>query len=173
MSLKRIFDGLYVDQLFQRNERGETIFYPFGLMGRAYRVPEAREAELRQAMRWLMLTALVSGSIVFTPMMTLGLDERDGLPFWLVGGGALALLLAVLTGLQLRLAKGLEPVPHARPSAGEWLRRGRQARAPWTYWACLGLGIFCFALGAGGIGLAGSETATLLSGLFMLWWARL
>ncbi|CAN0467369.1 unnamed protein product, partial [Phaeothamnion confervicola] len=36
MNLIRIFDGLYVDQLFQKNERGEAIYYPFGLMGRGY-----------------------------------------------------------------------------------------------------------------------------------------
>jgi hypothetical protein len=41
MGLKSIFDGLYVNQLIQKNERDETIIYPHGMMGRGYVLPSA------------------------------------------------------------------------------------------------------------------------------------
>ena len=47
--LTGIFDDIYVKQLFQKNERGETVFYPFGLIGRGYLLPKEREADVRQA----------------------------------------------------------------------------------------------------------------------------
>jgi hypothetical protein len=38
----RIFDAVFVNQLFGRGERGETIFYPNGLAGRGFLVPAER-----------------------------------------------------------------------------------------------------------------------------------
>ena len=111
MGIKSIFDGLYVDQLFQKDERGRTVFYPHGLMGRGYRLPADREARVRRSMRRLLLVALVLG-ISFGLLVLRIMHTPGEVPpaIWLVGGGAFVLLLGLVAHLQARLALGLEPV---------------------------------------------------------------
>ena len=130
MGIKSIFDGLYVDQLFQKDERGRTVFYPHGLMGRGYRLPADREARVRRSMRRLLLVALVLG-ISFGLLVLRIMHTPGEVPpaIWLLGGGAFVLLLGLVAFLQARLALGLEPVSGPRPSVGEWLRAGRRVRA--------------------------------------------
>lgn len=169
--MSNIFDGLYVDQLFHKNDRGETIFYPFGLMGRGYLLPAEREAEMRRSMRWLMVFSLLFGGgfgVVLLRMMT----PADSVPLttWLIGGAAFAAGLAAIVFLQSRLSRGLEPVQGPAPAVGEWFRRGRVARAPWTHRVCLGLGLFSLFLAAGGfaMAIADGDLSGLAAGLFML-----
>ena len=168
--MQKIFDGLYGDQLFHKNERGETIFYPFGLMGRGYLLPAERETAIRGSMRRLTLVSLVGGislALLATRILNSSGMESSS---WLICGAAFALLLAAVIYFQKRMIVGLEPAPGPRPSVGEWLRRGRQARARWTYWACVVLGVLCLAM-AGfslALGVADGGLAGIASGAFML-----
>ncbi len=170
MTMKRIFDGLYVDQLFQRNEHGQTIYYPFGMMGRGYLLPEEREDGVRRATRSLMLVSLAAG-IGFPLIAMRFAEESNAYPAsWLIAGGAFVALLAVIFFFQSRLAAGLAPATTPRPPAREWLRRGRQARAPWTHWACLVLGLVTLMLAAAGFALGAVDGgfAGIASGVFLL-----
>jgi hypothetical protein len=176
--MRKIFDGLYGDQLFHKNERGETIFYPFGLMGRGYLLPAGRETAVRDSTRLLSLVSLIGG-VSMGLFATRVLNSSGMEPWsWLICGVAFALLLAVLIYFQKRMAMGLEPAPGPRPSAAEWLRRGRQARPRWTYWACVVLGVLSLVIAGASIalgfmdgGLAGfaSGTFMLLIGVLLTW----
>lgn len=171
MGIKSIFDGLYVDQLFQKDECGRTVFYPHGLMGRGYRLPADREARVRRSMRRLLLVALVLG-ISFGLLVLRIMHTPGEVPpaIWLLGGGAFVLLLGLVAHLQARLALGLEPVSGPRPSVGEWLRAGRRVRALWTHWACIGLGLFGLLMAGAGFafGIADGDPWGFASGGFML-----
>ena len=96
--------------------------------------------------------------------------EAVPLTTWLIGGGAFAAGLAVIVFMQRRMSRGLEPVQGPAPAVGEWFRRGRAARAPWTHRVCLGLGLFSLLLAAGGfaMGFAENDWTGFASGLFML-----
>jgi hypothetical protein len=153
MGITGIFDGLYLDQLFQKTEQGETVFYPFGLMGRGYLLPAEREGGVRRSMRLLMLVSLIIGTSL--GLLVLRIVESSGpmLPAgWVIGGGIFGLLIGLIVYFQSRLAIGLEPVD-VRVPAGEWLRRGRTARAAWTYWASVAGGVFLLLLAAAGMAL--------------------
>lgn len=169
--LTGIFDGLYVDQLFQKNERGEAVFYPFGLLGRGYLLPAAQEAGVRRSTRGLMLVALISGFsfalLCLRIVDSMGAMQPMG---WLIAGGLLALLIAGIVYFQSRLAKGLEPVAGPSPSTGEWLRRGRAARASWTYGASIILGVLTLLLAAAGVafGVEDGDRWGIVGGVFLL-----
>lgn len=165
----RIFDGLYVDQLFQKNERGETVFYPHGLLGRGYLLPADREAGIRRRMRMLVLMALAIGISVGLLVVKI-IEEARTLPLTGLLAAAGVLLLALLAFFQSRLAAGLEPVSTPSPSMREFLRRGRAARASWTYWACIMLGLVSLLLAGAGFafGLAEEGLAGFASGTFFL-----
>ena len=170
-TVSNIFDGLYVDQLFHKGERGETIFYPFGLMGRGYLLPAEREASMRRSMRWLMIGSLVFGGSFGAVALRL-LTPLQGTPLlaWLIAGSAFAAGLGVIVTLQSRMSRGLEPMPGPGPSVGDWFRSGRAVRAPWTHRVCLGLGLFSLLLAAGGFafGIAEGDWSGFASGFFML-----
>lgn len=171
MGIRSIFDGLYVDQLFQKDERGETVFYPHGLMGRGYRLPAEREHRVRQAMRRLVATSLVVGiSFGLLALRMIGTSEAARPVIWLIGGGAFVALLGLVACLQSCLAEGLEPVSGPRPSIGQWLRAGRGVRALWTHWACIGLGLFGLLMAGAGfaLGIADGDPWGFASGGFML-----
>ncbi|WP_439541854.1 hypothetical protein [Hyphomicrobium sp.] len=169
--MSNIFDGLYVDQLFHKNERGETIFYPFGLMGRGYLLPADREAGMRRSMRWLMAFSLLFGGFFGVVVLRM-LAPLETVPLltWLIGGAAFAAGLGAIVYMQSRLSHGLEPMQGPAPTVGEWFRRGRAARAPWTHRVCLGLGLFSLVLAAGGfaMGVTEGDWTGFAAGLFML-----
>lgn len=152
MGFMRIFDGLYVDQLFQKNERGEIVFYPSGLLGRGYLLPAEREARMRQSMRRLMGFSLATGigfaAVGFRVAAGSGFDPLTVLAVAV----AFVLLLGLISILQLRLAHNLKPVAERVPTR-EWLRRGRQARQAWTYGASVGLGVLLLLLAGSGLAL--------------------
>jgi hypothetical protein len=171
MSVKSIFDGLYLDQLFQKNERGETVFYPHGLMGRGYLLPAEREDGVRNRMRLLMIVALVGGGSLGLLLLRIVNSAGTVQPVgWLIGGGLFALFIGALVPFQSRLAQGLTPVEGPRPSALEWLKAGRAARSRWTHWACLGLGAFSLLMAIAGFafGYADGDQWAFASGGFML-----
>jgi hypothetical protein len=169
-SLTGIFDDIYVKQLFQKNERGETVFYPFGLIGRGYLLPKDREADLRRATRLLTLASLiVSISLGLLAARVSGSTHSLPLSGWLALGVIFAAILAVTIYLEFRLAAGLESAGE-RIAAGEWLRRGRRARAAWTYWGSVVAGIFflLFAIAGVALGIADRDGSALIGAAFFL-----
>ena len=114
MSVTGIFDALFVNQLFGANERGETVFYPYGLTGRGYLVPAEREASVRSGVRWLALVAL-TGAIVFAVLLPRTLEAWLGftLPLsWFIGYVVVATVIGVAAIIHSlsRLTAGLAPV---------------------------------------------------------------
>lgn len=109
----RIFDWLFVDQLFRTNERGETIFYPNGVTGRGYLVPPDREPSVRSDMRRLVFTALI-GIFTLVGLVPRLLETWLGITLplpWFIGGCLVAVVImvgAIIHSLS-RLAAGLEP----------------------------------------------------------------
>jgi len=133
MGLKSIFDGLYIDQLIQKNEQGEFILYPHGLMGRGYLLPADREPAIRQRLRLTMLLSLIVGTMYgLFALRVVESGHVDSLLGWLLVIAIAVLLVGGILFYQSRLADGLEPEPGKQPTTGEWLRRGRKARPTWA-----------------------------------------
>ncbi len=165
-----IFDDIYVKQLFHKNERGETVFYPFGLMGRGYLLPMEREESIRRATRLQMLATLIA-SISFALLLTRVSNSGHAVSpvAWLVLGSICMAIFAATIYFPYRLTAGLKPVGE-RVQFGEWLRRGRQARPTWTYWAMIILGVFSLLMAASGLvaGVIEQDASLLTAGLFFL-----
>ena len=106
-SMVRAFDRVFVDRVFRKNSRDETIYYPFGLFGKGYRAPEDRLAGLQQATRRLwLITLVVTVSLI---VLLRSLEIPGGKPLgWLIFGGSFALLIGGIAYLQSRLAADLE-----------------------------------------------------------------
>ncbi len=135
MGLKSIFDGLYVDQLIQKNDRGEAVMYPHGLAGRGYVLPPERIEAMRGKLRNLMLVSLATGlfgAIAFIPILTNG--GHVPVLTW-VGAVGVILAFAVVIYMQRHLADGLQANATARPSIGAFLRNARMARPLWSLWS--------------------------------------
>ncbi len=135
MGLKSIFDGLYVDQLIQKDDAGEFVFYPNGLMGRGYKLPAELEPGIRQRLRQRMLVALVIGGsfgLLVARMIGSGSDVTS--TSWAIIVGIGAILFVGMRHYRKPLTVGLEPASGAPVSISEWFRRGRKARPAWTYW---------------------------------------
>lgn len=112
MAVTRIFDWLFVNQLFRTNERGETIFYPNGRLARGYLVPPEREPGVRAGLRWLVVAALLVPLALITLERMIESWLGYTLPLgWFIGG------VVVFTGVAVggiiyrleRLKVGLEP----------------------------------------------------------------
>ena len=115
MAVTRVFDWLFINQLFRTDERGVTIFYPNGLMGRGYLVPPEREPRLRFSLRLLTLSALF-GATVVTVLVPRLLESWWGITLplrWFIGGIGVALVIGVgaIIHLLSRLTAGLELAP--------------------------------------------------------------
>lgn len=121
-SIVRAFDWLLVDRMFRKNERGETIFRPFGVFGSRFVAPESRLADLRHASRRLWIITLVL--IVSTVVLGRRISIPDNKPVeWLAVGTLWALLIGLVHILQSRLAANLEreraaPPPRTREPRG-------------------------------------------------------
>ena len=130
--LTGIFDDIYVKQLFQKNERGETVFYPFGLIGRGYLLPKEREADVRQATRLLTLASLIA-SISLGPLVTRvsGSAHSVSLGGWLALGAIFSAILAAsssgLPRVWSRRGSALRPA-NGCGAGGRRVRRGRIGR---------------------------------------------
>jgi hypothetical protein len=134
MGIKSIFDGLYVDQLIQTNERGEAVIYPHGLAGRGYLLPPDRMDSMRAKLRNLMLVSLATGlvgAIALVPVLATG--GRVPVLTW-IAAVAVVSAFAVILYIQRHLADGLQPSATARPSVGIFMRNARMARPLWSLW---------------------------------------
>jgi hypothetical protein len=115
MSVTGILDALFVNQLIRTGERGETIFYPYGLKGSGYLVPPERAGGVRSSLRWLTFVSQF-GTIALVVIVPRMIESRLGfvMPLgWFIGGALVALVIiggAVITCLS-RLTAGLEPAP--------------------------------------------------------------
>lgn len=171
MGLKSIFDALYVDQLIQKSDDGRFTLYPHGMMGGGYQLPAEREPAMRQRVRATMIVSLIVG-IAFG-MFYVRVAEQGSAISLLAYLGAIGMGVLAFAGLilyQRRLAKGLEPVAGPKPSAGEWLRRGRRSRPAWTYRFCIILGTLMavMSIAALGVGFSDSDMLVIGSGIFLL-----
>lgn len=165
--MKSLVDGLYVDQLFQKTESGDTVYYPYGLIGPGYLLSAEREAELRGATRSLMLVSLILGAAF--GLLALRIMDSPGAVTpvgWLVLGGLLGGLIGFVLFLQRRLVRGLARAPGPRPSLRDWLKRARGARPKWALVVFIVLGVLCVVLSAGGLHVGDVEG--VLSGLVLL-----
>jgi hypothetical protein len=171
MGLKSIFDGLYIDQLIQKNEQGEFILYPNGLMGRGYLLPADREPAIRQRLRLTMLLSLIVGTMYgLFALRVVESGHVDSLLGWLLVIAIAVLLVGGILFYQSRLADGLEPVPGKQPTTGEWLRRGRQARPTWTYWfsAIAGALLLLMSVAAIAVGMSDNDYFIVGCGVFLV-----
>jgi len=113
MTVTGIFDWLFIDQLFRTNERGETIFYPNGLLARGYIVPSERAPRVKSGVRRLVLIAF-AGAMVLAVVLPRMLEAWLGftLPLgWFIGYAIIALVIGVAAIIHFlsRLTVGLEP----------------------------------------------------------------
>lgn len=109
MSPTRIFDALFVNQLFHVSDKGETIFTPYGLFKDGYLVPSNREAVIRSRVRRLTLIAF-AGTLV---LVAIASPFGEKLPnAWFFGGALTVLIIEVcaIIGQLKRLTLGLTPV---------------------------------------------------------------
>ena len=115
MSVTRIFDALFVNQLFRTNARGETVFYPNGAAARGYLVPLEREASVRSGMRRLAFIALV-GAIVLAVVLPRTIEAWMGVTIplgWFIAYALIAFSVAfgaIIYALS-RLTAGLASAP--------------------------------------------------------------
>jgi hypothetical protein len=112
--MMRIFDWLFVNQLFRTTERGDAVFYPNGVTGRGYLLPPSREAEVRGGVRRLVLLALASvlAVVVIAPRLIEGWMGAAIPLGWFVGGALAVLVIetALIIRALARLTEGLEPL---------------------------------------------------------------
>jgi hypothetical protein len=115
MTVTGILDRLFVNQLIRTNERGETIFFPFGVKARGYLVPPDREPGLRSGLRWLTFVSQF-GTIALVVVVPRMIEARLGyvMPLsWFIGGALVALvfIFGAIMHVLSRLTAGLEPAP--------------------------------------------------------------
>jgi amino acid transporter len=169
MGIRGIFDGIYVDQLIQKNERGELVVYPHGMFGAGYMLPAELEPTMRRRVRTMMFISIVIGTVF--AMLVMRVADASVTPLgWVVIAGIGGALIAGIIYYQRGLASGLQPVSGPQPSVGEWLRRGRQSRATWTYWFSAVLGLIMAPLSVAGIaaGFIDADLLVTVCSLFLL-----
>ena len=114
MVVTRIFDALFVNQLFGTDARDETVFYPNGRLARGYLVPAARAAAVKSGVRRLALGGLI-GAIVFAVLVPSAIEASLGITLplgWFIGYAAVATVIGVAAIIYAlsRLTAGLAPV---------------------------------------------------------------
>jgi quinol-cytochrome oxidoreductase complex cytochrome b subunit len=144
----RVFDTVLVDPLFEKNDLGETIYYPSGVFGRGRVVPEDRLASLRQAARWLGIFTIAATSSVIVLLRRIDIPGAVG---WLIFACSFVLLLGFISYFRLWLAADLEPSSSPDLPMRERLRRARAARPPWWHWIILLFGASNLLLAVAGL----------------------
>jgi hypothetical protein len=111
--LTRLFDILFINQLFGTTERGETVFYPNGPVAQGYLVPADREPRVRSGIRWLMVVSLggVFGLIWLVGALESWAGAELPLPWFIAGAvaGLVAAFVLIMRALK-RLTVGLAPL---------------------------------------------------------------
>ena len=114
MAVTRMFDALFVNQLFGTNARGETVFYPNGRAARGYLVPAEREADVKSGVRRLALNTLV-GAILLAVVLPRTIEAWLGMTMplgWFIAYALVAFSVAfgaIIYALS-RLTVGLQTV---------------------------------------------------------------
>jgi hypothetical protein len=166
--LVRIFDGIYVSQLFQTNERGETIFYPFGLWGKGYVVPPDRIDSLKHTARLRTFFWVLAGTVC-AYLFVGASDAKISTTSWSAIAPIAVLMIAVSMYTQFRMAAGLDPTAE-HVSFVERLRRGRKSRPYWSFWVSIVSGSLCIFLGAVAVGLNAfdNNVVTIMASAFLV-----
>lgn len=109
MSPTRIFDVLFVNQLFHVADTGETIFMPYGQFKDGYLVPSNREAGIRSGVRRLTLVAFAGTLVLVAIASPLGEKVPNA---WFFGGALTVLIIEVFAIIRhlKRMTLGLKPV---------------------------------------------------------------
>ena len=110
----RLFDMLFVNQLFGTDAGGETVFYPNGRGARGYLVPAEREAAVKSGVRRLALVTLV-GAIVLAVVLPRAIEAWLGMTMplgWFIAYAVVAFSAAfgAIIYTLSRLTVGLAPV---------------------------------------------------------------
>lgn len=112
MVLTRLFDTLFVNQLFHETEAGETVFYPNGQRAQGYRVPASSTARVKADIRWLVVFSQL-GLLVALLVPRL-YEEATGVAFrldlfvvWMLVAAAVIIVLSLYR--LSRIAAGLPP----------------------------------------------------------------
>lgn len=123
--------------LFKQDDRGRTLFFPNGVLGRGYVVPDAAgEARLRRVMTWLQFGAILGGvgallvaQIVVGPLV----EWPPGM--WLGFSAAVVGLMVLIRLAVMRLVRGLAPAPQdARLKLREVYAQQALALPRWYHW---------------------------------------
>ncbi len=114
MSLTRLFDALFVNQLFQETEAGETVFYPKGKDTQGYRVPAGDTARVKADVRWLVVFSQLG--VLVALLVPRLYEEATGVAFrfdifvvWMLVAAVVIIVLS-LNRLS-RIAAGLPALP--------------------------------------------------------------
>jgi len=114
VSLTRLFDALFVNQLFQETEAGETVFYPKGKDAQGYRVPAGDTARVKADVRWLVVFSQLG--VLVALLVPRLYEEATGVAFrfdifvvWMLVAAVVIIVLS-LNRLS-RIAAGLPALP--------------------------------------------------------------
>ncbi len=111
MRLIGLFDRVCLDRLFERSERGETIFLPFGRFGQRYLLPTEREPAIRRVLRVQAMASIIAGlSFVFLGAHVAASGHGEALGSWLFPLSWFAVLTAIFVYSRWSLARGLSRV---------------------------------------------------------------
>ncbi|MFT3730330.1 MAG: hypothetical protein QM780_02740 [Hyphomicrobium sp.] len=105
-----MFDRLYLNRHFLKNQRGEIVFYPFGRRRRGYFLPADKESDMKQAMRLQVIAFIIA--ILALTFLSIRLAVKGFGVSWLdeFGLGAwFALILCLVAYSRIRLVHGLIP----------------------------------------------------------------
>jgi hypothetical protein len=118
--------------LFTRNEAGQTVMYPNGVLGRGYILPNAEtEQRMRRILLWMIIAAGVAGGLGGQGMfMYFGRPADWPMHAWVSALIALGVFAAAYRLIAGRLAQGLAPVD-ARLGVLEALKRQSEAMPRW------------------------------------------
>ena len=152
--------------LFTRNEAGQTVMYPNGVLGRGYILPSAEtEQRMRRILMWMIIAAGVAGGLGGQGMFAyFGRPADWPMHAWVAALIAFAALGAAYRLIAARLAQGLAPV-EARLTVLDALKRQSEAMPRW-YLVFLAIFSPIMAMGAAhGIAMGPATSMRVLSGI--------
>jgi len=159
------FDGL-VDGSFKKADGGTTLFYPNGIFGKGYVIPNVRKKEeIRSFLKRYTIAALAT--IVISAAAIFSSVEVFAIPWWIPAVLYLSILMALslLADANIRyLTKGLA-LADQRISPAEMYRNSARSHDLGTLWVLAVLSFF-MTIGSGWMALDGDAAWYLrLAGL--------